>query len=106
MRTFASARSAEQPLGRQRAFAVGQRRQPADEIGAAVVDHEEMRALRVVGAAGGAPLHDQVGFRHDRLMRRRILEGAIRHGEACGAGHRDQHRLFNIRQGLALMRDS
>ena len=49
---------------------VGGRRQLAQEVGAAVVDQEEMRALRVVGAAGGAAGHVEVGLGHDRLRRR------------------------------------
>ena len=41
--------------------------QALDEVGAAVIDHEEVRALRIVGAARGAPFHVQVRLRHDEL---------------------------------------
>ena len=68
-------RALDQPLGREGGVAVGWRWQLAQKVGAAVVDQEEVRALRVVGAARGAAGHGEVGLGHDRLLRRRILEG-------------------------------
>ena len=58
-------RPLDQPSALKGRLAFG-RRQLAQEIGAAVVDQEEMRALRVVGAAGGASGHVDVGLGHDR----------------------------------------
>jgi hypothetical protein len=40
----------------------------AQEVGAGVVDHEEVGALRVVGAARGPADHVQVRLGHDRLV--------------------------------------
>ena len=68
--TLACSARAISRLGAEARSAVGRRRQLAQEIGAAVVDQEEMRALRVVGAAGGAAGHVEVGLRHDRRARR------------------------------------
>ena len=44
-----------------------------------------MRALRVVGAAGGASGHGEVRLRHHRLVGRRILERPVRHRQAGAA---------------------
>ena len=101
MRTLASrarsiSRSALKPPS-----AVGRRRQLAQEVRAAVVDQEEMRALRVVGAAGGAPGHGEVGLRHHRRVGRRILEWAVRHRQAGAARHGDQDRLLELGERLA-----
>ena len=95
------ARPLDQPLG---AEGIGHRRQLAQEVGAAVVDHEEMRALRIVGAAGGAAGHGQVGLGHHRLVGRRILERPVRHGEPGASGHGDQHRFLELRQRLRVLR--
>ena len=78
-------------------------RQLAQEIGAAVVDHEEVRALRVVGAAGGASGHVDVGLGHNRLAITRVVERAVGHGQAGAAGQCDQYRFLQRRQRLALI---
>ena len=76
------------------------RRQLAQEVRAAVVDQEEVRALRVVRAARGAAEHVEVRLGHDRLAVARVVERPVRHREAGATGQRDQHRLLEVRQRL------
>ena len=50
-------------------------RQLAQVVGAGVVDHQEVGALGVVRAAGGAPDHVEVRLGHDRLWLRGSVNG-------------------------------
>ncbi|MFJ5974895.1 hypothetical protein [Streptomyces sp. NPDC093060] len=72
------------------------RRQLAQIVGATVVDHEEVGALRVVGAACRPAEHVEVRLGHDGLAVARILERPVRHGEPGAAGEGDQHRLLQL----------
>src|SRR5262249_32294510 len=81
--------------------------EPLEEIAGAVVEHEEVGGLAVIGGAGGAAGEIQIGRAEDFLAAR-AFERPVRQREASQADGRDQDRLFKLveRLGLGIRRIS